>query len=273
MKQTSLAVCGMALYMLLCGAAFAAPMGVIISGEKAAEAEVLMQYLTGAVEGEGEKTVFVHCGVLCTRCGVFEKLIREFMPEEVRKQYQFRWFFFPDEETPGLFFPMENIPGAGVKQLYEEGTPRDLKNPDLIKAIIAKNDMIYGKIVSLFPSRGGMTPNIYIKTPEGIRRFTLEDFREAMPDEILSGAMHIPQKDLPFIIREEGAFTPLPPGKKVFATKDTAIRIFPAEDAPVYQMMEKNRGSSASGENAEWISIPLRPSGAVFIKKSDSFLE
>lgn len=273
MKIISFAVCGMALYLLLCGAAFAAPTGAIISGEKAAEAEALMQYLTGAVEGEGKKTVLVSCGVRCPRCGVFDKLITEFMPEEVRKQYQFRWTFFPDEEYPGLFFPMENIPGAGIKQLYAEGKPRDLQNPDLIKAITAKNDMIYVRIASLFPSRGGVTPNIYIKTPEGIRRFTLEDFREATPGEILSDAMHIPQKDMPSIIRDEEAFTPLPPGKHVYASKRTMIRMFPTEDAPVFQALDKHRGGPASGENDEWISMPLQSGGAMFIKKSDSFLQ
>lgn len=252
-------------YLLLPLNALAAPAKA--QGEKATQVEELLKYLTYTAEGDGEKVLYVICGPRCPRCAMmYEAFAAEAAVNPLfNKTFQIRWVLYPTN-NPNDLFPLENKPGASIKELFTDmgsQQTRVVDNPAHLERLAGYNNILHSSLSPLFEGSisGRYTPFIIFKTVDGFLYGSMEDFRGESAMEIFGAALTLAAGvDISTMLSTmDGAETLS--GQIFFAVgADVPLRLFPRDDAPLTGIaIPKNQGASAMAKiKDDWIGVQVK---------------
>jgi len=232
-------------------------------GEKAVQVEQLLKYLAYTPDGTGDKVIYMICGGRCPRCASLYKAIHA--NSQFLEAFQVRWVLYPDVPV-GYLFPLENKPGAGMKELYtdmDQLHPKPVENPDRLKILTKYNALLSAAAFKLFEGNisENMTPFIVFKTLDGFKYGTLEDFQGKLM-EVFSHALPLAKG---VNIYDSGIVKTMDEAEKLSGytfsatSKDVPLRFFPDDAAPLIGVsIPKGHGGKALAKTTNgWVGVHL----------------
>lgn len=256
-------------------------------GDNATQVEQLLKYLSYTETGDGDKVIYMFCGAQCPRCA---QMYIAFEKEPMfKKEFQVRWvLYFGATE---YLFPLEQKPGAGIKELYsnpKQIEPRQIEDPLRLETIVKYNDLLFEMIKGRFDGKPSVdsTPFIVFKTQAGFTYGSPEDlwkhsafvsFAAALPLEegidiyatgikdaidIFGAALPLDGQALNYASGVKEAINKAEKlsGYIFFAVNnDAPLRLFPHDDAPlVAKPIPKGLGSRARTIiGKDWVGIQV----------------
>lgn len=151
----------------------------------------MLKYLTYTAEGNGEKVLYVLCGPRCPRRAMmYEAFAAESaVNSQFGRALQIRWVLYPSD-NPNDLFPLENKPGAGIKELFTDMVSQQTRvgdDPARLERLAGYNSVLHSSLTPLFEGTisGRYTPFIIFKTADGFLYGSMEDFRGSPPQNYL----------------------------------------------------------------------------------------